>query len=527
MRKILTIDCETDPFKKDRIPKPFLWGVYDGETFATYKTFREIYEIYKTEPVIFYAHNGGKFDYHFILDFINPYEPINVINGRIARIRIGACEFRDSFCILPMPLSAYQKDDIDYAIFEVGEREKPRNRDLIYSYLRGDCIYLYDLIKSFTENYGINLTLASAAFRQWRKITGRKNPKTTKDFYGQIKPFYYGGRVQAFRLGEIKERFSVYDINSAYPYAMVHDHPYGSTFSIQSRLPSKDIELAFIQLECLSKGQFPFRTPDGLYFPNDGIKRIFQVTGYEFVKADNLGLLKEASILRVCTFPERVNFKQYVDYFFRLKQNAEKAGDKIKRNEAKLFLNGLYGKFAANPETYREYQCIHPRNIRAANKEGWDYNSDFGQWSLMWKPLAEEKQNYYNVATGASITGFQRAQMMEAINAVENPFYCDTDSLAFSGVHSLSTGSNLGQWKKESDCTYGAIAGKKLYAFRSVDGSFKCASKGVRLDHKKIIKISKGQLIESTNKAPTFSINKKPHFIRRKILMKKELQFIN
>jgi hypothetical protein len=389
VRKIITIDCETDPFKKGRVPKPFIWGIYDGKTFATYKTFYEIYQQYKQDRFIFYAHNSGKFDYHFILDYVNPYEPISVINGRIAKMRIGACEFRDSYCLFPMPLSAYIKDEIDYAIMEPKARDIPSNRDRIYKYLRGDCIYLYDLLESFHQQYGSNLTLASAALAQWRKITGEKNPRTTKDFYGQIKPFYYGGRVQAFRLGEIKERFSVYDINSAYPYAMLHDHPYGSTFSIQNRLPSKDPHLAFIELECISEGQFPYRTPDGLYFPNDKIKRIFQVTGYEFIKADSMDLLKEARILRVCTFPERINFKQYVNHFFKLKQAAEGTNDKIKRNEAKLFLNGLYGKFAANPESYREYQCVHPRNILSSGVDGWSYNSDFGQWALMWKPLAE------------------------------------------------------------------------------------------------------------------------------------------
>lgn len=526
-RKFLTIDCETDPFQKGRIPKPFIWGVYDGENFETFKDFKDIYDKYQRESVIFYAHNGGKFDYHFIIDFINPYESISIINGRISKMRIGTCEFRDSYCLFPMPLSAYQKDEINYDIMEQSQRDLPVNRTIIFNYLRNDCIYLYHLINSFCESYGVNLTLASAAFKQWRKISGQKNPHTTKDFYSQIKPYYYGGRVQTFHLGEIKETFSVYDINSAYPYAMLHDHPYGSNFNITNKLTYKDPSLDFIELECLSKGQFPFRTPNGLYFPNDKVKRLFQVTGYEFVMADKLGLLDEVKITKVLTFPERINFKQYVNHFFKLKQQAEVYNDKIKRNEAKLFLNGLYGKFAANPENYREYQCVQPRNITACGSEGWQYNSDFGQWALVWKPLGEEKQNYYNVATGASITGFQRAQMMEAINYVERPFYCDTDSLMFNGYNNLKVGSNLGQWKLESECTYGAIAGKKLYCVRQLGGNYKTASKGVRIDHKSIIKIARGEAIKYEAITPTFSINKEPSFLQREITMKKDLQFIN
>lgn len=526
-RQFLTIDCETDPFAPDRVPKPFLWGVYDGETFSTYLTFQDIYEKYKTQDVVFYAHNGGKFDFHFLLDFINPYEPIMVINGRLAKVKIGNCEFRDSYCLFPMPLSAYQKDELNYGILEKGERDKPHNRDLIYKYLRGDCVYLYDLIKTFIESYGTSLTLASSAFKQWRLITGAKTPHTTKDFYGQIKPFYYGGRVEAFRLGEIKEPFSVYDINSAYPNAMLRDHPYGTSFAVSDHLPSKDVELAFIELECAGRGQFPFRTRDGLYFPNDGIIRQFSITGYEFVRAVSIGLLEKFKLIRVFTFPERINFKSYVNYFFRLKQEAEEKGDKIKRLMAKLFLNGLYGKFAANPENYREYQCLKPEFIEASQKEGWEFNSHFGKWALMYRAIALNKQNYYNVATGASITGFQRAEMMEAIQNVKKPFYCDTDSIICASCGSLRIGKGLGDWKKENDCIYGAIAGKKLYAFRKKEGDYKFASKGVHLTPKQIIKIAKGAEIESKNITPTFSINKEPYFISRKIKMKKELQFIN
>ncbi len=540
-RKILTLDCETDPFKKGRLSiKPFIWGLYDGQTFSTFTDSNELRKVLERENYIIYAHNGGKFDYHFLLDFVNPYEPIMVVNARIAKMRIGACEFRDSYSILPMSQEQLiGKYKIDYDILESTEREKPQNKQEIYNRLKQDCIDLYDLVSNFTQEYGMNLTLASSAFRMWRKISGQKNPKTTRGFYDAIHPFYYGGRVQCFKLGEIKENFSVYDVNSAYPKAMLSNHPYGSSFSVSTKLPRQDVELAFIEVECQSLGQFPFRTPNGLYFPNDGELRKFTVTGHEFVCAESLGLLKEARVTRVLSFAERINFEQYVNYFFRLKEEAEKAGDKIKRNNAKLFLNGLYGKFAAAPHEYKEYMPIPQQYINASSKENWVYNSMFGKYALMTRPLAEEKHNYYNLATGASITGYQRAVMMKGLNDVRTPLYCDTDSIVCLSAGTLNIGTNLGEWKKEAVCDYGAIAGKKLYAFRRyavselgrnkknrIPRTFKIASKGVRLSAGEIIRIAKGEEIQAENIAPTFTIHKEPYFTKRKIKMKKELQQI-
>ncbi len=59
------------------------------------------------------------------------------------------------------------------------------------------------------------------------KICSVKAPKTTENYYDALKPFYYGGRVECFKKGIIEEKFSVIDITSAYPYAMIFKHPIG------------------------------------------------------------------------------------------------------------------------------------------------------------------------------------------------------------------------------------------------------------------------------------------------------------
>ena len=89
MKPIAVVDAETDPFKKGRIPAPFLWGFYDGSTYEKFTSTDELIIYLYDKPIIVYAHNGGKFDWHFVLDYIDPYTKVQIINGRIAKFRTG------------------------------------------------------------------------------------------------------------------------------------------------------------------------------------------------------------------------------------------------------------------------------------------------------------------------------------------------------------------------------------------------------------------------------------------------------
>jgi len=63
-------------------------------------------------------------------DHINSDEPVMVINGRLARFRIGECEFRDSLNIFPNTRLADfgVKNEIDYALMEPDRRTDPNVR---------------------------------------------------------------------------------------------------------------------------------------------------------------------------------------------------------------------------------------------------------------------------------------------------------------------------------------------------------------------------------------------------------------
>ncbi len=470
-----------------------------------------------------YAHNGGKFDWHYIVPHLEPFSDLMVIAGRLAKFRIGEAEFRDSFNIMPMPLKAGgNKFEIDYSILEKENRDVPANRENIRERLRTDCLYLAQMLETFFEEFGHHLTISGASMDAWSKISGIDKPDSGSAFYEHFAPYYFGGRVEVFHAGEFKGPFRIIDRNSAYPHAMLSLHPWGLIVNESTSLPKARgaLERSFITLDANSTGAFPFRDDTGsLTFPADRLPRTFRVTGWEYLAALETGTLERPRVLSVSTVAESIEFNSYMDHFYKMKTTAKQQGDAARYEFSKRFLCSLYGKFGSNPEEYREYKVVEPRFIDVAcEADGYLFNAELGPWALLSRPLHENRQRFYNVATAASITGFVRAGMWRSLRGVQVPLYCDTDSIACVGTGQLELDAEkLGAWKVEANCTYGAFAGRKLYACQTEAGTWKTASKGVRLTAEQIVRIAQGETIEHEPEFPTYSVKQGIHFQTRKI----------
>lgn len=517
-RKIAVGDCETDPFKLGRVPKPFIWGYFDGEEYHEFENASEFVAFVEEEPQIIYFHNGGKFDYFYMLHEMEAFREVTIINGRIAKFKIGEAEFRDSINILPVALKTYKKDDFDYTLLEEDVREKHMPKIKIY--LENDCRYLYELVMAFIEQYGTNLTVASTALKQWKQIKEIDVPESDAFYYDKFSKYYYGGRTECFKKGIFEGKFESYDINSAYPYAMQFEHPYG-LFHIENKEPKDGIKGAnFYTIKAESKGALPLRTDKGLTFPHE--TNIYHVSGWELLAGIETKTVNVLEYIKEVSFPEKRHFKEYVNHFYEMKKKADKSSPEY--IFAKLFMNSLYGKFAANPEKYNEFMICEKNFIEAAIEDGYEFSGELGKWALMRKDLLDCKKKYYNICTAASITGFVRAFLFKHIHALNKSgndvMYCDTDSIFFENNNEkrpFDIGEELGQWEKEYDYTDGAIAGKKLYAFIKENGQYKKASKGCNLSGKEIFAIAKGDEIEYKDIAPVYSVYKKPYFQVRKI----------
>lgn len=574
-KELWTYDTETDPFHhcaddglegrplcpkcqgKGRVPKPFLHGLYNVETeeYVELESIDDVVKFVEQRRALFYAHNGGKFDYHVLRPYMNTDEPVMLINGRIARFRIGESEFRDSLNIFPDTRLADfgVKNEIDYAKMEADVRDLPAVRKEISLYLRQDCKGLGEQVSRYRKEYGKSLTQAGASMKYWeKKHHHAKAPRQTKAQFERCRSFYYGGRVQCFEHGVRRTNFKVADINSAYPRAMLEHHPISPRPSHSRHLPRSDAQLqtSLIRLRCTARGCFPWRDSTGeLYFPEDEAlgsrpqMREYSITGWEFLAALECDAVTNIQIKEVLTFNETLSFKDYIEHHYHARMEAAARGDLAGKIFGKYFMNSLYGKFGADPSNYAEYLIATTDTIDAWKAKGYTEYQCWGEgkWLMERAPSDDEladikgKWRYYNVATAASITGYVRANLFRALHAASGVIYCDTDSISARDTSHLCFGQELGKWKDEGAFDRFAIAGKKLYAFH-VDGredaydpkdeknpSWKIASKGVAFHSmidgpQKIIDLAQGKEILYRPEVPTYSVSRaEPMFINRSI----------
>lgn len=542
-REVCVIDAETDPFLYGRVPEPFAWGVRFGDIYmdfwgtdCTAQMLAYLASI-KT-PLIIYAHNGGKFDFFFLLDVIE--NPIKIIHGRIAKAKIGIHELRDSWLINPQKLSAYKKDEIDYALFERNKREKHKAK--ILHYLMGDCNYLYELVSAFVDRFGHALTAPGVAMRELKKLHPQYMGNRSHD--ERFRPFYYGGRVECFETGVIHGAFKVYDVNSMYPHAMREfDHPLGTKYVYKSEPKlTRDgwIEkfpncLFFAIVEGRNYGALPIRSE----MPNGGLSfnadsGAFAVCSHELRAAISLGLFKPSRIREAYIACNVQRFAGFVDKFSAEKIAAKASKDKIAEIFAKLMLNSAYGKFGQNPDDFYDYQLervgIDPRpNLRFW--KAYEATDDYIIWRKKssvketaevitleaGEATAKDVRGYFDVAIAASVTSAARSVLMRAIASAKRPLYCDTDSLICEamGRDIAIDNSRLGAWKHEATGQRLAIAGKKLYALWDGADAVKYACKGVHIDPLEIEAIARGGAIEWRNDAPSFSLDGSARFVKR------------
>lgn len=534
--------CITVHEKRRRVPQPFIWGLYGGpnrEDYYEFDTVGEVIAFLNNKNHVVYAHNGGKFDYHYLRDSINTGEAISIIAGRLAKFRIGECEFRDSMNILPVALAEFKKDTVDYSIFEPEVRDEPNNLAEIKKYLRSDCTYLYELIEAHRKENGVCLTQAGASMRAWSKQSKVKPPRQTGAQYQLYKPYYYGGRVQCFAQGIKSTDFKVIDINSAYPFAMLAAHPFSPVADRLSHLPHEsEIHKCLITLRCTARGCFPFRlgndpTKGDLFFPYDETTiRRYHVTGYEFLAALRQDAIKNIHIETVHYFEQSIKFEEFIQENWSRREQAKREGNKALNIIIKLLMNSLYGKFASDYDKYREYQICWQDDLLEKQAEGFELDTYWGnERHLISRSIPEEKHRFYNVATAASITGYVRAMLFEAVSQVSQPLYCDTDSIACVDVAKLPLGEGLGQWKVEGEFDEYAIAGKKMYSFHKAGAPrildldekknymhYKVACKGVDLSPHEIERAAAGGEILFTPSVPTYSVKRAaPKFQSRNV----------
>lgn len=533
-QKLAVIDFETDPFKNGRVPRPFCAEFYSDEMTEVFwgdDCHEQLFRFLDTldDEYVIYAHNGGKFDFHFLHAHLE--NPALIINARIVKCRLGKHELRDSYAILPMPLKGYKKLDFDYAKLE--RRVREHHKADILEYLHMDCVYLFELVSAFLGRFGKRMTIGGTAIKEIERLHPFKKCGERHD--ETFRPFYYGGRVQCFKSGLLRDGpFRSYDVNSMYSSVMRNrDHPANGAFERRGSMPDDFSAPFFLRFEGRNRNALPSKLDDGsLSFVKP--EGEFLACSHEIETALEFGLIDITRVLDCWVACETIRFDTFVDTYFEEKSSAKARGDHINEIFAKLLLNSGYGRFGINPENFSDWIIFRDYgNEHLMEDDGYECVSEFPDFELWARPAPIMDRSFCDVSIAASVTSAARATLLRGLQMAEDPIYCDTDAIICRGFHGHVDKYELGAWDLEKESDRIVIAGKKLYAMHDgahvrwngpnpaleKDGRFKLSSKGGTLKLRDLLKIAKGDVVTYKNPAPTFSLRKAPTFVQRDFRM--------
>lgn len=528
--RLATLDLETDPFKVGRAVKPFAAGFYCEEFYQEFwgdDCAERVAEYICDLPhkYMIFAHNGGKFDFFLLLERGLIAGPLKIINYRITRCHLGRHQLRDSFSILPVPLAEFRKSKIDYKLMERPVRNHHKSK--ILKYLKDDCRDLFEFVAEFITDHGCHLTIGSAAIRELREFHPFEYQRASHD--EKFRPYFHGGRCEAFQTGIHHGDFHVYDVNSMYPYVMSsYQHPTGSEYvetTWQWAVEHPEWP-AFVHFTAWNNGAFLTRTPDGLDFNMEHGE--FFLPAWELHAALRHGLCAIEKIHTVNRPLETISFGEYVAHYSKRKRLAKAQKDKAREIFAKLFLNSAYGKFAQNPCNFYVWELFQEGDDELYDGwpvAPWEMALSRPPYVIARKPATARQ--YFDVATAASITGAARAILLDALHRSKGVLYCDTDSIICESMPCRKHPTRLGYWKDETPqgVTRAAIAGKKTYAVWNGRKVVKTASKGVQITARDVLDICNGKTVLWEKDAPTFSLlHPEQRFLSRKIAMKKPVK---
>ena len=337
------------------------------------------------------------------------------------------------------------------------------------------------LFRWFKENNlgNFGLTVSQLAFNTFKhvfmkhKILAHHNPEITE----LEKESYRGGRNECFYIGKAYGVFHKLDVNSMYPFVMAYNNYPTKPVKILNNPSPQTLRNYLDYYTAVARVNIEIDEPaigvkkDKLIFPIGRFTatlttpELWYVYKYGKVhRVDKAVIYKSAQV-----------FYHYINYFYKLKLDADKRGDKITRQFAKLLMNSLYGKFA------QQVRELEPVDYPAPTEWGAEIFIDaetkerFKVYYIAGKAYVLSKQHKLfsdaQVAIAAHVTAYARMLLWDLIKWAdpENVYYCDTDSLITNdeGYKKLKSyiGDDLGQLKHEGTANYIEIRALKDYVF--------------------------------------------------------------
>src|SRR5260221_1445091 len=457
---------------------------------------------------IYYAHNGGGYDFCYLIDHILRIRNACGSDGRVDPIRQGTSriigfkitigkkryDIRDSFAIIPTSLrkaADFFAPDLpksDAINFEAGEVYNPNN-PLHREYLYRDCDALIAVVKSYAnkvrELFGTELgyTAGSTAMNAWQAYIpeGFVYWRLSKKNEEWARVAYYGGYVHpGYEIGPHGDVISI-DLNAAYAASMRKGVPVGNPFGTYKYYPDM---FGIYEVIAHVPHDIPFpiipsRDSHGMLQWCSGTFRTrITSTEIEFAKQRGCSFdILEGLVWEKWEYP--------FDEFLNKCEKMELEGGVLKEI-AKLQRNALYGRFGTKLE--QESIVLSEREPGEHYAPVIDEQTGEPKWGL-WTIRERCNPGYIQRAWAATITMHQRLKLFELMEGVgiEHFRYADTDSIkgdarAVEGLVSkglVSVQPGYGHVKVDERYEWFECLGVKNYRGIKVDGSYVGKTKGI------------------------------------------------
>jgi hypothetical protein len=384
----------------------------------------------------------------------------------------------DSLKKLPFPVRSVakafnlpvEKGDIDYKAFRpVGHVITDEEIKYIYN-----DIYIVTCALEIQFKQGLEkMTVGSDAMGSFKammdkKIFARRFPVLDPEIDLNIRKAYRGGFTWVNDLfqGQMIGEGMVFDVTSLYPSVMYdRDLPYGVPIPFSGEYQHDNQYPLYIQhIRCefeIKEGFIPtiqikknLRFKQNEYLKNSGGRVVdLYVSNVDFELIKEHYNLYDLEYLEGFKFKKKSGmFKEYIDYWIEVKEEASKTGNEAMRTLAKLMLNSLYGKFASSMDVTGKVPYL---------KEDGSNGFRLGE---------EETKDPVYTAMGVFITAYARDYTIRTAQSVfDRICYCDTDSIHITGldvpeaIKDIVDPYKLGLWKHESSFKKAKYVRQKTY----------------------------------------------------------------
>lgn len=526
-KKFFVFDCET--FSRNARPEGFafccMYGFNYKKVFHTIEDFQN--ELFSGEFKNKYIFcHWGEFDLNVIFGNIKKTLDTSAVfnGGRFIIAQKDNVLFADSTNIYPHTsveklgkIIGIHKKDMNT---KFGQNKKFKYGEQEIDYCYTDCEIVWKALeKLFCFVQSVRPTLASLSLIYYRRFYMpyhfAYNNISLRFFES-----YYGGRVEAFKLG--KTFSQKYDINSMYPYVMTFaKFPNPKFVKVSDSCTPRGLlsDLKYFEGQATIKvkhkrvnfGFLPVKKDGKLIFPVGEFSGTWCFPEIRFaLEHDIIEILEVKEVL--ISYPMVSPFKSFAMELYQKRLQAEG----IEKNNLKLILNSLYGKWGQREKFKEIYFEAIPFDflqlldefkeeikftgdlyeIKMFNKERTDcylhiflpikINKDFTKITFDKEGF---KTKIHSIPAFSSyITSHARVYLLENILKYKKKSvtYTDTDCIALEKPVKIIDSLQLGAFKKEKEYLE-EIFGNKNYT-EVLDGKKYRKIKGIP---KKSIKLAK------------------------------------